>query len=264
MVKPDKPLSPIEKGLAGPGLLAQVAVSKYGDHLPLHRQEDILARHGVSISRSTQCDWMRQCAELLLPLWQLLKATVLSAGVIATDDTTVKLLVKGEKKAKTARIWGYGSSRLRLVVFDFTLDRTRAGPTAFLSGCHGYLQADAYLGYDTVFETEDLVEVGCWAHVRRKFCDAQNSAPREAAMAVSLIKMLFEIERDAKEQFEREQACPSRLGRRHGGRTPRRHPPRTAAGARTPDPQGPPPLATPHRALNPSQEPPGHRPHLPA
>ncbi len=199
VVKADKPLSPIEKSLAGPGLLAQIAVSKYGDHLPLNRQEGILARHGVHIPRSTQCGWMRQTAELLLPLYLLHKSVIMSEKYICTDDTTVKLLVKGRRKAKTARIWAYGSMRLDLVIFDFTKDRSRDGPCAFLSGCHGFLQADAYPGYNTVFANEDLVEVGCWAHTRRKFCEARDSSPLDAAMAVAFIRRLYDVEDQAKE-----------------------------------------------------------------
>ncbi len=198
----DKPHSPIEKGLAGPGLLAHVAVSKYGDHLPLHRQENILARHGVKIARSTQCDWMRQCAELVEPLYTLLKDTLRGERYLFSDDTTVKLQQKGQRQTATARMWCYGSQRLNLVAFDFRRDRSRDGPREFLRGCEGYLQADAYAGYDVVFKQRKMMEVACWAHARRKFCDAQDAHPREAAMAVAYIRRLYDIENEAKRLAE--------------------------------------------------------------
>lgn len=146
---PDKP---IEKGLPGPGLLAQVALSKYGDHTPLYRQEDILARSGVILRRSTLCDWVAAASELLAPLYLLMIRRVLQSRVIHTDDTTVKLLDPEKENSITARFWAYlGDFQHPYVVYDFTDSRRRDGPQNFLTGFAGYLQADAYGGYDGIY-----------------------------------------------------------------------------------------------------------------
>jgi transposase len=107
VVTASKPMQPIEKGLAGPGLLAHVAVSKYSDHLPLHRQEGMLKRHGVTLSRKTMCDWMRRCAELVVPLYELMKQRVLSSKAVQTDDTPVGVLDPELTRTRTGRIWTY-------------------------------------------------------------------------------------------------------------------------------------------------------------
>lgn len=192
------PLLPIPKCLAGPGLLAQIAVSKYGDHLPLNRQEDILSRHGVHISRQTQCDWMRDLARLLTPLYEHMKASVLSSKVVGTDDTPVKLQEEDNPKTKTARAWIYLDTIRMRAVFDFTSDRSAAGPLAFLGDFSGYLQADAYKGYDAFFSNGKAKEVACWAHARRYFFEAEKTAPALAGAAVSWIKLLFDVEDEAK------------------------------------------------------------------
>lgn len=187
--------NPIPRGLAGPGLLAQVAVSKYGDHLPLYRQEDIFSRHGVHISRSTQCDWMRETAMLLMLLYECMKRTILSANVIHTDDTVAPLLAKG--KTIKGRQWIYYDPGRRLAVFDFTTSRSRDGPMKFLEGYCGYLQADAYAGYDAVFVGDSVKEVACWAHARRKFDEAKSVQPTTAITALAWINRLYDVEREA-------------------------------------------------------------------
>jgi len=191
------PSNPINKGLAGPGLLAQVAVSKYGDHLPLNRQEDIFSRNGVELARSTQCDWMRQCAELLQPLYRRMKDLVLQAKVVNTDDTPVA--VQEKKETRKGRAWVYLDARRQLAVFDYTQDRKRDGPRRFLGDFAGYLQADAYAGYDCIFATKQVHEVACWAHARRKFHDAQTAQPEGSLCALARIKQLYDPEREAKE-----------------------------------------------------------------
>ena len=190
------PPQPIEKGLAGPGLLAQVAISKYGDHLPLNRQEDIFSRNKVSIPRSTQSDWMRQCAELCRPLEAVLKQTILNSKVIHTDDTTLPLQEKG--KTQKSKAWVYLDPIRLLAVFDFTRTRERDGPQKFLEGYSGYLQADAYAGYDSIYAGEQVREVACWAHVRRKFDEAKSAHPTAAVVAMAWIKQLYDVEREAK------------------------------------------------------------------
>jgi transposase len=173
----------IDKGLAGPGLLSQIVTSKYGDHLPLYRQEDILARHGVEIPRSTQCQWVAQVADLLSPVYDAMVAEVLKSKRIHTDDTTVQLQEKGSGKTRTARFWTYvGDEAHPQTVYTFTLSRNRDGPQEFLKGYSGYLQADAYGGYDGLYVSGAIREVACWAHARRKFDEARNTNPRAVEM----------------------------------------------------------------------------------
>ena len=202
VVTAEKPAAPIEKGLAGPGLLAHVAVSKYGDHLPLHRQEAMLARHGVELSRQTMCGWMRQCAELVTPLYERMKARALSSKVVQTDDTPVPVLDPELPRTRTGRILTYvGDAQHPYTVYDYTANRSRAGPDAFLKDFHGYLQADAYSGYDGVFEAGKIIEVGCLAHARRRFFEvAKTSKTRGFAHdIVERLGDLYAIEREARE-----------------------------------------------------------------
>jgi transposase len=203
VVTAPKPPAPIEKGLAGPGLLAHVAVSKYGDHLPLHRQESILARHGVELSRKTMCDWMRQCAELVSPVYELLKQRVLSSKVVQTDDTPVPVLDLELLHTRKGRIWTYvGDVAHPYTVYDYTPNRSRAGPDEFLKDFHGYLQADAYVGYNGIYEDveRDVTEVGCMAHARRKYFEAQSSDIMRSTVMLAYIHLLYEVEREARER----------------------------------------------------------------
>ena len=146
-----KPPQPIDKGLAGAGLLAQVVVSKFGDHLPRYRIEDIFSRHGVEVRRTTIYDWLSAVADLCTPLYELMKSRVLQSNVIHTDDTQVKLIDTSIRSTRLARFWVYlGDRGHPYTVYDFTETRERAGPEKFLAGFEGYLQADAYGGYDGI------------------------------------------------------------------------------------------------------------------
>ena len=205
-----KPPQPIEKGLAAAGLLAQVVVSKFGDHLPGYRQEDIFSRHGVNIRRSTLYDWMAAVADLCEPLVELMKSKVLQSKVIHTDDTQVKLIDKSLGHTKLARFWAYlGDKDHPYAVYDFTEDRSRDGPTEFLKGYEGYLQADAYGGYDGIYlkEHQDgsqrpsgVIEVACWTHCRRYWHKAREQDPQRAHHVLAIIGRLYEIERACAEQ----------------------------------------------------------------
>jgi transposase len=162
-----KPSQPIEKSNAGASLLAQVIVSKFVDHLPLHRQEKIFERHGAEISRKSMCGWLEQCGDLLKPLYGSGKQVLFESKVVGTDDTGVKVLDPNRPFARTGRIWPYyGDKEHPVVIYDYTSTRERAGPEKFLDGYRGYLQADAYAGYDAFFKdpSRGLFEVGCWAH----------------------------------------------------------------------------------------------------
>jgi transposase len=192
---------PIEKGLPGAGLLAYVIVSKYHDSLPLYRQQDILARQGVELSRSTLCGWMRYSAELLFPLYELLKRRVLSSAVLWTDDTPTPVLDPLQDKTRTGRFWAYlGDRENPYTVYDFTLSRRRDGPVEFLQGFKGYLHADAYGGYDGIYtgSSGTIQEVACWAHARRKFFDARHTAAAHAPAMLAMIGQLYEVEEHAR------------------------------------------------------------------
>jgi len=194
----DLPPRPIEKGRPGTGLLAHVLTSKFADHLPLHRQQGIFRRHDVDIHRSTMCDWVRDCAHLLTPIVHYLKQLILLSRVINTDDTPVPVLDDSRTQTRKGYLWAYIGDR-RTVVFDYTPTHSRDGPVAFLGDFAGYVQADAYKGYDTFFENGDATEVGCWAHTRRKFYDARTTDPQRAHEMLALIGKLYDIEREAKQ-----------------------------------------------------------------
>jgi transposase len=202
VASPPVPPKPVPGGIAGAGLVAFVVVSKLGDHLPLYRLEDILTRHGVFIARSTLCDWVRNAATVLGPLAELQKTLVLQSPVIWTDDTPVTVL-GGEKPGSTkGRFWVYiGDDEHPYSVYDFTMSRSRDGPAAFLKSSKGFLQADAYGGYDGIFlgSNGEIEEVACWAHARRKFYDARANAPREANQVLEWIRQLYDIEDRARE-----------------------------------------------------------------
>jgi transposase len=195
-VAPSAPQA-VEKSLAAEGLLAQVVVSKYADHLPLYRQEGILARHGVTLSRSTQCDWVRGVARACEPIVEEMRRQILRTDYLQTDDTSVVVL-GGEEGSFKGRLWTYLDPLGGQVVFEATATHERAGPEAFLSSFRGYLQADAYKGYDALYASGRMVEVACWAHGRRRFKDALDTDPRAAAV-LALVQQLYAIEDQAGE-----------------------------------------------------------------
>ena len=193
-----KPPQPIEKGLATAGLLAGMVVGKFGDHLPGYRLEDILSRSGVEIRRSTIYDWLSAAADLLQPVYDLLKQRVLQSKVIHTDDTPVKLIDPLLQGTQLARFWAYlGDRDHPYAVYDFTASRQRAGPEKFLQGFAGYLQADAYGGYDGIYLSSGgtIIEVACWAHTRRYWYKARDSDALRAHHALAIISRLYEVER---------------------------------------------------------------------
>jgi len=195
----DLPAFPIEKGRPGSGLLAHVLTSKYADHLPLHRLEGIFARHGIDLQRSTLCDWVGACAELLSPIVTEIHRQILRSTKIHTDDTPVPVQIRGRKKTRKGYLWTYIGEGNN-VVFDYTPTRCREGPIAFLEDYDGFVQADAYQGYDKLFAKGKCTEVGCWAHGRRKFFEAKDSDPARAYEMLALIRELYDVEHQAKEQ----------------------------------------------------------------
>lgn len=196
-----KPPQPLDKGLPGPGLLAQIITDKYQDHLPLNRTEQRFERLGVPLPRSTMGDWMAACAKLLKPLWQLLKEHVLGSKVLHTDDTTVPVRDENRSSHRYGRLWDYiGDHAHPGVVFDYTTTHARDGPAAFLKDFQGFLQADAYGAYDGIYTGSKgtIIEVGCWAHARNKFKEAQSTDPERVLAAKAWVRQLYNVEDEAK------------------------------------------------------------------
>jgi transposase len=197
---------PIAKGLPGPGLLAHLIVSKYTDHMPLHRLERSYERQGVFLHRSTLCDWLGACADLLRPLYDLMVSVVLQSRALHTDDTTVKMQELVTHLLSTARLWVYlGDAAHPYNVFDFTVNRKRDGPQRFLASYQGYLHADAFSGYDGLYLPDPrtaaarIIEVACNAHARRKFYEARGSDALRSHQALAYYRQLYELERQAKD-----------------------------------------------------------------
>ncbi len=198
----DKPPQPIEKGLPGPGLCAHTVLGKFGDHQPMYRQEDVHSRLGMTIRRSTLCGWQAALADLSRPLVDRMKHLVLQSKVIHTDDTSIKMLEPGRGTTRTCKFWPYlGDWLHRYAVYDFTLSRERDGPAKFLAGFAGYLQADAYSGYDGIFAGNSVWEVACWMHARRYWHQAIDNDPLRANHALGFIARLSQIEKQLSEAF---------------------------------------------------------------
>ena len=198
---PPPPPRPIARGIAGPGLVAEIIVSKFSDHLPLYRLEDIFVRCGVHFARSTLCDWVAAAADLLQPLYDLQRRLVVQSPVLWTDDTPVTVLMGGKEGSRQGRFWTYIGDEYPYSVYDFSMSRCRDGPQSFLQTFQGYLQADAYAGYDAIYLGSDhqIREVACWAHARRKFFDAGKNYPRESHQVLEWIRQLYDIEDRARE-----------------------------------------------------------------
>jgi len=193
------PPRPIDKGIPGPGFLADLIASKYAEHLPLYRLQERYRRAGLAFSRSTLCGWVGHVASLLSPIVAAMKSSVLASGKIHTDDTPIVVLDPSIKPVGSRKgyMWVYIGDHDD-VVFAYTNSRKRDGPASFLKGYRGYLQADAFSGYDPIYGGGDVTEVACWAHARRKFYDAQTSYCPEAQRILELIGRLFAVEGRAK------------------------------------------------------------------
>ena len=203
IVQPAAASRPIERGLAGPGLLAHVLVSKYADHLPLYRQSQIFAREGIDLQRSTLADWVGGASALLEPLVNAIGRYVLGHYKIHGDDTPVPVLCPGRRTTKEGRLWTYvrddrpaGSPDPPAVFFRYSPDRKGERPRAHLANFTGVLQADAYAGFDRLYG-EKIKEAACWAHVRRKFYDIHVSLASPIALeALERIGRLYKIEEE--------------------------------------------------------------------
>jgi transposase len=203
--QPPAPSHPIARGRAGPKLLAQILFSKYGLHLPLHRQSGVYGREGIDLDVSTLADWVGAAAATLMPLVEAIRRHVFAAERIHADDTTVPVLAKG--KTRTGRLWTYvrddrpfAGPGPPAAVFFYSRDRGGEHPEQHLAGFAGLMQADAYAGFDRLYEADrkggPIVEAACWAHARRKFFDlARIKKAPIACEAVERIDALFAIER---------------------------------------------------------------------
>lgn len=216
------PDHPIAKCKADVGLLAHLIVSKFADHLPLYRQDGIFEREGVTITRGTQSCWLMQTYESIKVLEEVFRLAVLEGFVVFTDDTPTPLQDKGNGKLKKARLWVYvrGGTGPPLVAYDFSIDRSKKRPLDFFRDYQGYVQADAYSGYDELFKKKGIIEVGCWAHARRKFDEAASSRPKEATDILARIARLYhevetpcaDMEPDQRRSFRQAHAAPLLAG----------------------------------------------------
>ncbi len=202
IVQAPAPSRPITRGMAGPGLLAHVLVSKYADHLPLYRQSQIYARAGLDLDRSTLADWVGHSHALLAPLVDALGRHVRAGTHLFADDTPYPVLAPGTGKTKIARIWTYvrderswAGSTLPAVWFRYTPDRKGIHPRTHLADFSGALHADGYAGFEQLYESGRIRELACWAHVRRKFFDLYEATQSPIAQeALDRIGALYGIE----------------------------------------------------------------------
>jgi transposase len=195
------PSRPLEKAMAGEGLLAQIVIDKYVDHLPLHRQMQRFERTGVKLSYSTLSDWVSSTCKLIIPLFDALKAEVLQSNYLHADETPIKVMDK-DKKGETHRgyYWVYQNSIDKIVFFDYQQGRGREGPIEILENFRGYLQTDGYVAYDVFDTKENVTQLHCMAHARRMFNDALDNDQSRASHAMEQIQKLYAIERECREQ----------------------------------------------------------------
>jgi transposase len=216
IVQAPAPSRPIERGIAGPGLLAHVLVGKFADHLPLYRQAVIYARDGVDLDRALLASWVGAASALLRPLVDAIRRHVLSGAKLHADDTPIPVLAPGNGKTKTARLWTYvrddrpsGDTTPPAVWFAYTPDRKGIHPQTHLANYQGVLQADAYAGFNALYEDGTIQEAACWAHARRKFYDLHAARPSVLTTeALHRIGELYAIEAKlrGKPPHERQQA----------------------------------------------------------
>jgi transposase len=201
----------IEKGIAGAGLLAQVAVSKYCDHQPLYRQSLIYARQGVELDRATLANWMGTLGFMLRPVVHAIKQHVFAAKKVHADDTTMPMLKPGNKQTVTGRIWTYvrndrnsGGESPPAMWFAYSDNRRAENPADHLKGYKGWVQCDAYAGYNSSFEQHGVAPAFCWAHARRKFFDLskqfKGNGENMAQQAIERIALLYAIEQEIRTQ----------------------------------------------------------------
>lgn len=200
IIAAELPARPIEKGIAGPGLLAQTIIDKYCDHLPVYRQIERFKREGIHLASSTVGDWINATCALLSPLYETLKKEILVSDYLQADETPIKVLDKKKKgKSHHGFHWVYHAPVKRLVLFDYRPSRNRDGPRELLKDFKGFLQTDGYGAYDEFDRKEGVTLLNCFAHVRRKFDKALENDNALASEALGLLQQLYAIEREIKE-----------------------------------------------------------------
>lgn len=200
VLTPAAPDFAIPGGTFDESFIADVVVDKCAMHLPLYRQEERLLSQGIEVSRQTLSRLYIAAANALLPLYLLMKENILARGIIFTDDTPIRLQVKGKRKTVTGRMWVYvgGGKDPPWRVFEFTIDRLKTRPKEFLGLYQGYIHADAYKGYDDLFKRPGVHECACWMHVRRKFVEAEDAPPELREAVLRAIRNLFRYDRFAR------------------------------------------------------------------
>ena len=207
------PVFPIEKGIAGPGLLAQIIIDKFVDHLPIYRQIERFKREGIKIPSSTLNGWQESVSSLLWPLHENLKRRVLQQGYLQVDETPIQVLDK-TKKGKTHRgyHWIYSSPLEKIVLFDYQHGRSREGPSKLLRNFSGYLQTDGYVVYDFIGKRKNITHLNCMVHARRGFEKALPYNKEKAGYAMDMFQKLYDIEQEAREKnFSLEERYELRL-----------------------------------------------------
>lgn len=198
------PKQPIPKSMAAPGLLSYIMVAKFEDHLPLYRQSKIWKRHGVDLGRNTMSNWIINCADLLAPVVDLLKEEIIAHNYVQADETSVQVLKEPSRKATTkSYMWVYKTQGKKntSIVYEYQPTRGGDGPSNFLKDFAGYLQTDAYQGYNCLTALTTIISVLCWAHARRKFVEIitmTKGKKGKAQEAVAMIAALYAVEKDAK------------------------------------------------------------------
>lgn len=208
-VTADKPAQLIEKSMASPSVLAMLLTTKYVDGLPLHRFEKVLGRHGIDIPRQTLARWVIQCGEHFQPLLNLMRDSLLASRVIHCDETRVQVLKEPDREP-SSQSWMWvqtgGPPDKPVILFDYSTSRSQEVPTRLLDGYCGYLMTDDYAGYNALGAQDGVERLGCWAHARRKFVEAQKVQPKgktgRADIALKLISKLYGIEIAYKESSD--------------------------------------------------------------
>ena len=193
------PSRPIEKGVAGTGLLAYLLISKYVDHLPLYRLEQIFKRYNVHINRSTMVGWIAQVCEYLQLIYDTMQSELIKSTYLQSDETPLKVQDKNkERKCHHGYLWPYTDGKM--ILFEYCQSRNRGGPTTFLKDFSGYLQTDDYAGYNEIAAKSDVTRLLCWAHARRKFVEVKDIDPEYVEKVLLHIGKLYAVEKYCREQ----------------------------------------------------------------
>jgi transposase len=220
VVTAEPPPAPLAKAQPGPGMLAHIITNKYADHLPLYRQEDILARQGAPIARSTMVGWLVGAARELRPIADAMHKDVLGSPFIHADDIPVPVLDPLRDETREGRLWLYSGDRDHPHdVYRFSPDRRGEHPQRHLEGYKGFLVADAYAGFNALFANGSIVEVACWAHARRKAFDARVTDSVTASTFLAWVRKLYDVEdlakgldNDARRALRQEKSVPLLAG----------------------------------------------------